>query len=140
MKGNDMRVKIFLMAWALFFSSSVFALENGSELFDKLCVICHVKEGKPGNAPPIFAVVNHVKGAYPNKQEFVQKITSWVNEPKEASALMPGAIRKFGLMPAMGYSESDVRLIAEFLYDGNTDLPEWYIKHYEQEHGKVPTQ
>lgn len=133
-----MKVKMTLISWMLFFSNSAFAIENGSELFDKLCAICHVKEGKPVNAPPVFGMVNHVRRAYPNREEFVQRIVNWVNEPKEEDALMRGAIRKFGLMPKLGYSENDVRLIAEYLYDGKTEFPEWYIKHYEEEHGEKP--
>ena len=135
-----MRVKMALISWALFFSSSVFAVENGSELFDRLCAICHVKQGQPTNAPPVFAVRNHMMRAYPNRQEFVQRIVNWVEEPNADYALMPGAIRKFGLMPKLGYPENDVRLIAEYLYDGKTELPEWYIKHYEEGHGEKPIQ
>jgi len=135
-----MKGKIILVSWTLFFSSSVFAIENGRDLFDKLCGICHVKQGQPTIAPPVFGVVNHVKRAYPNREDFVQRIVHWVNEPKEQDALMRGAIRKFGLMPKLGYSENDVRLVAEYLYDGKTAFPEWYIKHYEEEHGQPPIQ
>ncbi len=133
-----MKVKMILISWMLFFSSSAFAIENGSELFDTLCAICHVKQGQPTIAPPVFGMVNHVRRAYPNREAFVQRIVSWVNEPNEEDALMRGAIRKFGLMPKLGYSETDVRLIAEYLYDGKTEFPEWYIKHYEEEHGEKP--
>jgi hypothetical protein len=70
--------------------------------------------------------------------DFTQRIVNWVKEPNAEDVLMPGAIRRFGLMPKLGYSELDVRLIAEYLYDGKTDLPEWYIKHYEEEHGQKP--
>jgi len=135
-----MKVKMILIAWMLFFSNSVFATENGSELFDKLCAICHVKQGQPTIAPPVFGMVNHVRRAYPNREQFVERIINWVNEPKAEDALMRGAIRKFGLMPKLGYSENDVRLIAEYLYDGKTEFPEWYIEHYKEEHGEAPTQ
>lgn len=133
-----MKVRIILISWTLLFSSSAFALENGSELFDRLCGICHTKQGPPTIAPPVFGVVNHVRQAYPAKEEFVQRIVSWVKEPNAENALMRGAIRKFGLMPKLGYSDNEVKLIAEYLYDGQTDLPEWYIKHYEEEHGEKP--
>ena len=133
-----MKVKMVFISWTLLFSGSVFALENGGELFDKLCLICHVKQGPPTNAPPIFGVINHVRQAYPNRADFIQRIVNWVKEPNAEDVLMPGAIRRFGHMPKLGYSEHDVRLIAEYLYDGKTDLPEWYIKHYEEEHGQKP--
>ena len=124
----------------VFFSNSGFALENGSELFDRLCATCHVKQGQPTNAPPVFGMVNHVRQAYPDKEGFVERIVAWVRAPNAENVLMPGAVRRFGLMPTLGYSDNDVRLIAEYLYDGKTELPEWYKKHYEQEHGQAPTQ
>lgn len=135
-----MKVRVFLISWVLFFSNPALAVQNGAELFETLCMTCHVTEGPPTIAPPVFGVINHVKSAYPSRDEFVQRIVRWVNKPNAQDALMPGAVRKFGLMPDLSYSEYDVRLIAEYLYDGKTELPEWYIEHYKQEHGEAPTQ
>lgn len=139
-KRDDMKTKSALILMLLLFSNTGFALENGSELFDRLCVICHAKQGQPTNGPPVFAVVNHVRQAYPDRAGFVERIVTWVKEPNAEGALMPGAVRRFGLMPTLAYSDNDVRLIAEYLYDGKTELPEWYKKHYEEEHGEAPAQ
>ena len=131
---------VLLFAWILLIPGSAFAIENGSELFVRHCASCHKMKGPPQNAPPVFGVVNHVKQRFPGRWAFVERIVSWVKEPRLEDALMPGAIRRFGLMPKLDIPENEVRLIAEYLYDGKPDLPEWYIRHYEEEHGHKPVQ
>lgn len=133
-----MKYKILLVSSALFISNSVFADSDGKKLLTRLCTSCHVTEGKPTIAPPISGVINHVKSAYPARDEFIQRIVDWVGNPEKERALMPGAVKKFGLMPKLSYKPEEVKLIAEFLYDGKMYLPEWYRMHYKKEHGHEP--
>jgi hypothetical protein len=51
---------------------------------------------------------------------------------------MPGAIRKFGLMPAFPLPDEELQAVAEFLYDSDMSLPDWYKEHYAAEHGEPP--
>jgi hypothetical protein len=83
-------------------------------------------------------VINHVKERYPEREAFIQRIVEWVGNPNSNDSLMPGAIRRFGVMPKMDFPRKDVRKIAAFLYDQPLDLPQWYIEHYQQQHGKKP--
>jgi len=96
---------------------------SGEQLYDTLCAACHVKTPPATIAPPVFAMVDHTRGAYPGKTEFVNRVVSWVANPQADQALMGGAIDKFGLMPKLGYSEDQVRLIAEYLYDSDFKKP-----------------
>jgi mono/diheme cytochrome c family protein len=114
--------------------------EDGAALFDKYCIACHKIQGPPQIAPPIFGVINHVKGAYPQRDAFIQRVVDWVANPDANDTLMPGAVRRFGVMPKLGYPTEDVRKIAAFLYDHRMDLPQWYVEHYRQQHGKDPVQ
>jgi cytochrome c peroxidase len=129
---------IFAALLAFAGTNASIASENGKELFEELCSSCHVATGEPTVAPPIFGVVNHVKGAHPAKEDFVNYIVEWVANPQAEKTLMPGAVTKFGLMPQQSFEPMKVRLVAEYLFDGKTELPEWYIKHYEEEHGHKP--
>ena len=129
---------LYLASSLLLFNTSVLAEENGESLIMKLCASCHVLEGKPTIAPPIFAVKIHVKRAYTSRDAFVQRIVDWVEDPDEAVTLMPGAVNRFGLMPKLSYKKEDVRKIAEYIYDTEFIVPEWYRKHYEQKHGAEP--
>ncbi|MEZ5447583.1 MAG: hypothetical protein R3E89_00625 [Thiolinea sp.] len=54
---------------------------------------------------------------------------------------MPGAVRKFGLMPAQPQlAEADLQAVAAYLYDQDMSLPDWYKTHYQAEHGQLPTE
>ena len=112
---------------------------SGQEVYQTLCIACHVSEGKPTIAPPIFAVKNHVTAEYPEREDFVKRVAEWVKAPNADDVLMPGAVRKFGLMPAMPQlSDEQAVAVAEFLFDSDMELPDWYAEHYEEEHGEKP--
>lgn len=93
-------------------------------------------KGEKGIAPAVFAVKSHVLKAYPNREDFILTVIDWVEEPSKDTALMSGAVKKYGLMPKLPYTASDVRLAAEYMYDTEFKLPEWYKKHYKQKHGE----
>lgn len=123
-------------------SQSGVVLANGStaeggKLFVKNCGACHAQSDSADNriAPPIVAVKDHYLSTHADKQEFVSALVNWVTNPSNDRALMPGAIRRFGLMPALALSTEDLTAIAEFVYDEDIDKPDWYKKHYEAEHG-----
>ena len=111
----------------------------GKKVFESACMVCHAVEGRPTIAPPIFAVKSHVIAVHPERDDFIQRVKDWVEAPNADDALMPGAIRKFGLMPAMPQlSDEDLQVVAEYLFDTDMELSDWYKKHYEEEHGETP--
>jgi mono/diheme cytochrome c family protein len=118
------------------FSMPSMASPDGEKLFQQLCVSCHVLSGQPTIAPPAFAVVNHLKQVYPQRDDFINRVVQWVQKPDASRSLMPGAIRRFGLMPTLPYSSQQVSQVAAYLYDSNLPRPGWYQKHYQQHHGK----
>jgi mono/diheme cytochrome c family protein len=130
----------FLVAALLILLTMPSSAEEGRALFEKYCIACHQIQGPPKVAPPVFGVINHVKGVYPEREAFVKRIVEWVENPNPNDVLMPGAAKRFGVMPKLGYPKKDVRKIAEFLYDHRVDLPQWYIEHYRQQHGRDPVQ
>lgn len=114
-------------------------IHPGKKVYESACMACHAAQGKAKIAPPIFAVKNHVIDVYTEREDFIERVKSWVKTPVEEEALMRGAIRKFGLMPALPHlSEEDLQAVAEYLFDTDMALPEWYAEHYEEEHGKKP--
>jgi mono/diheme cytochrome c family protein len=131
--------RFFVAALPIFLAMSSSA-EEGQALFEKYCIACHQVQGPPKIAPPAFGVINHVKGVYPEREAFIKRIVEWVENPNPNDVLMPGAAQRFGVMPKLGYPREDVRKIAEFLYDHRVDLPQWYIKHFRQQHGQDPVQ
>lgn len=113
--------------------------KTGIALFQEHCATCHVKQpDSPRQAPPIFAVKNHYLPTYADKASFTKAVAAWLKAPAKERSLMPGAIRRFELMPPVEVSDADARKIAEFIYDAKFDVPGWYRQHYRQQHGKDP--
>ena len=95
---------------------------EGYELMVQKCFICHFAKPDPSKkdemiAPPMLRVQEHYKPSYTDKDEFIAAIIEWINNPSEEKTLMPGAVRKFKLMPILPYEEADLKLIAGVLYD-----------------------
>jgi hypothetical protein len=42
-------------------------------------------------------------------------------DPKEENSIMPGARRKFGLMPKQTWDSTEIKAIAEYLYENEID-------------------
>jgi hypothetical protein len=98
------------------------AVSEGYRQMQQKCFICHFEKMDPAKkdvmiAPPMARVQEHYKPSAASKEAFVETITKWVLNPSETNALMPGAVRKFNLMPKLPYEEADIKLIAETLYD-----------------------
>ncbi len=94
---------------------------SAKALTESRCLICHgdTQTGQARLAPPFIMVKRHYQSL--EKKEFLKTVTSWVNKPGAHKSKMPGAINRFGLMPTFGLPESEVKLIAEYVY--NTDFP-----------------
>ena len=95
---------------------------KGYQLMQQKCFVCHMEKPDPSNkasmiAPPMMRVQEHYKPSYKSKDEFVNAIVTFVSSPDEKKALMPGAVRKFNLMPDLGYDKDEITLIAETLFD-----------------------
>lgn len=112
----------------------------GAKVYQSACMSCHALNAKEeGIAPPLFGVKDHVIKAYPERAAFIKRVVEWVKAPNPNDVLMPGAVKKFGLMPAQPQlSEADLQAVAEFIYDTDFTKPDWYAAHYQAEHGKKP--
>ncbi|MEN9373064.1 MAG: hypothetical protein RIR79_616 [Pseudomonadota bacterium] len=121
-------------------TSALAAAPSGAAVFQASCASCHALAGKNTRiAPPAFGIKNHVMVAYPEREAFIAHVMQWIKAPNAEKTLMPGAVRQFGLMPALPHlSATDRRAVAEFLYETAIQEPRWYQSHYEEEHGKKP--
>ena len=112
----------------------------GAKVYQSACMSCHALVAKEeGIAPPLFGVKDHVIKAYPERAAFIKRVVDWVKAPNPNDVLMPGAVKKFGLMPAQTQlSDTDLQAVAEFIYETDFTKPDWYAAHYQAEHGKKP--
>lgn len=112
--------------------------DPGKELLTQYCYACHNPTATMENrlAPPMIAVKNHYKGENTTREEFVEAIWSWVEEPSEAKSQMPGALTRFGVMPYQKFDKKDIEAIANYMFDSEIEQPEWFEKHQGKKKGK----
>lgn len=114
--------------------------KEGEELYKKYCSACHGNTGgmdmSQRLAPPIIAVRMHYIGQYPDKDSFIMVVADWLEKQDESKSLMPGAIRRFDIMPPVYVSREDAEKIAAYIYDGDVEKPAGFDAHVEKMHGK----
>ncbi len=105
------------------------AIENDNsesyKLMKQKCMICHIEKPSPDmkgkmTAPPMMRIKEHYMPSFPSKEAFIKAVVDFSKNPTEDKVLMPGATRKFNIMPNLGYTEEDLKIIAEVIY--NTDF------------------
>lgn len=109
------------------------------ELINSRCMICHKLAPTHDEllAPPMRGIQMNYRNKYSTKEEFVAAIVSWVNQPDSIHSQMAGAIDNFGVMPDLNYSEEEVRIIAEYIYDADFPKPSWAGKGHVGGKGKM---
>lgn len=95
---------------------------DGKELMENNCYSCHNTQGTDNMlAPPMQRVKDHYWDEETSKDEFVSAIVEWCENPTEEKSMMPGARRKFGLMPKQKFDSKEVEAIASYLFDNDLD-------------------
>jgi cytochrome c2 len=131
--------QFILLGTAMVTSIAGFAADAdiGKEKFKNLCLVCHKLDRGPNMvAPPIFGVKDHYIRVHPGKDEFVKNVAAWLEKPDPAKTLMPGALRRFGLMPQQVTTADEREAVATFIYNADFSQPGWYQQHFQEEHGK----
>jgi len=97
----------------------VFNLEASgynSLLFNGNCVTCHF-EKESISAPSVIELQVRYKDAFPNRDDFIEYMSHWVQYPNAETSIMSDAIKKYELMPELGYDLDTLKSIAEYIYD-----------------------
>ncbi|MEP1093602.1 MAG: c-type cytochrome [Cyclobacteriaceae bacterium] len=111
---------------------------KGYELMKSTCYACHNPNTKSHDeiiAPPHAGIKMRYLRRYRNREDFIKGMSQFLSNPSEESALMRGAVGKFGLMPKLELTDSDIQLIVEFIYDNKLEEPDWFAKHSKEMHG-----
>ena len=88
----------------------------GSLLFHGNCVTCHF-ETKAVSAPSMMQVRQKYLDVFSDKKEFVKYMSNWVANPKEETSIYLDAVKKYKLMPQLGYEREVIEDIASYIYD-----------------------
>ncbi len=110
----------------------------GKKLMEVNCYVCHSPTASHDSriAPPMIAVKQHYLTEGVSKKEFIKSIQKFMKNPNAEDSKMPGAVRRFGVMPKAVYPEATITLIADYIYDFDIEQPEWFEDHVKQEQGK----
>jgi len=110
-------------------------LSNGFNLLDKNCFSCHSPEGAHDAriAPPMVAIKKHYIDEETSLENFSEDLIAFVQNPTAENSKMPGAIKKFGVMPKMEFSTKDLRDISAYIFETELEEPDWFEEHYQQE-------
>jgi len=113
---------------------------DAKALFETHCLTCHQphKSGKGKHsgknaggdkqargagdhpkrlAPPMAMVKKHYLKTYPERDQFIEKVSAWVKAPDANAAMLHHAVEKFGVMPPQAIDEAARQQIAGYIYD-----------------------
>lgn len=107
----------------------------GKKLMETKCYVCHSPKADHDSriAPPMVAIKSHYLNDDTTKEQFEDAIWSFVKQPSKEKSKMKGAVRRFGVMPYQSFSEEEIKLISDYMYDFKIDEPEWFKQHIEEE-------
>ena len=107
----------------------------GKKLMESKCYVCHnpSTDHETRIAPPMVAIKSHYLNKETTKEEFIAGVWNFVNKPTKEKSKMRGAVKRFGLMPYQRFSQEDINLIADYMYDYKIDEPAWFKEHVEEE-------
>ncbi|KAB1071375.1 DUF3365 domain-containing protein [Tamlana haliotis] len=100
----------------------------GKQLMETNCYTCHSPTASKSNkiGPPMSAIKNHYISPSTTKEEFIEDMIAWINNPNVEDSKMPGAVEQFGLMPKSAYPDETIKQIASYMFDNDIDKPEGF--------------
>ena len=91
-------------------------VEAGRQLFQASCSGCHSEAPPPRSAPPMQHVAMRYRAAVADREEAVTRIAAYVRAPAAERSLLPGAVRRWGVMPPMPLPEEQLRAVAAYVW------------------------
>jgi len=124
MLENSITCRAIFFSFAL--NSTLFADNLGSLLFHGNCITCH-NETKAISAPSALEIQINYLRAFPQKKDFIAYMSTWVVHPNKQTSIMLASIKKYELMPELGFDKSTIEIIAEYIYE--TDFKKKHEEH-----------
>lgn len=107
-------------------------LAKGFNLVEKNCFSCH--SANPSIKEKLAPSMAEIKQFYilPGKTEadFNKSLSYYLQNPSKAETKITSAIEKYGSMPKMNFSETDISQMAYFIYQSNVGTSDWYFEKY----------
>ena len=107
--------------------------------FEKACMSCHDTYEKNKMAPPLIAVNQvYLRLADGNMTVAMERMKTFLADPKEERILMKPAFKLFGVMPKIELTQEEIRDFSQVLVETEFEIPEWFDEHYKTHDLKKP--
>ncbi len=107
--------------------------------FEKACMSCHDTYEKNKKAPPLVAVNQvYLRLTDGNMTVAMERIKTFLADPKKERILMKPAVKLFGVMPKIELTQEEMRDYAQVLVETEFEIPEWFDEHYKTHDLKKP--
>lgn len=80
------------------------------------CTACHIEKGKKV-APHFSEIKGYYLLDYPQKEDFIAKMTQWISNPNAKKAKLKDAVKKFHLMPNLSIEKEILKEITAYLFE-----------------------
>ena len=102
---------------------------SAKENIETVCYACHSPSASPDDrfAPPLEVAKRNYLSDTAGRDEFVEKMVQFVLYPTAEQSVLHSDVEQYGLMDPVGFSEDDVRAIAEYIYDNELEKPDWLL-------------
>lgn len=114
------------LLFTVLFAANLQAADYASLLFHGNCTTCHF-ETETVSAPSVIDFRERYISAFPDKKDFVDYMSTWVQHPKEETSLMHDAIEKHELMPELAFDLETLKTITAYIYE--TDFTKKHVGH-----------
>lgn len=106
----------------------------GFQLLESNCFSCH--SANPDAIPRIAPTMAAVKNAYlkeNNQESFKKDLNAFLLNPGFETSKMHAAIKQYGLMPKMNFSDNQINDIADYLLNNKIESADWFSNQYSKE-------
>lgn len=111
---------------------------EGLELVETQCYTCHSPSASESEraALPMISIKLAYLQASKSKEEFINSILDYAQNPQNDNAQLKDAFKKYGIMPKQDYNKNDLNKIASYLYDYKIQVPDWFEENYKKQNKK----
>jgi cytochrome c551/c552 len=94
-------------------------------IVQKNCTSCHHPNEQNSIAPSLKDIHAFYNNKFSSQNKGHLKLFSFLSSPKDETAMMKDAVKKYGLMPKISLSDEELKAVAELLYGFNFSKENW---------------
>lgn len=120
-----MKIRFYLLFVLLAAISCKKEIPEEARFLVSNCFQCHQPESSQLTAPSFPEIHAHYHSNYPKKEEYVQRMVGYIQEPKLEASQDSTWTQRYGLMPKFSYPEDKLRSAITFLHETDFNSPRW---------------